>query len=646
MHARRHVEVGRPPARPIGGSVAVEAPASTNSAPGSNLMTVTANGGVTVENGRGDSCVTAENSSAGSTPSATSVATRRSAACSSASARSPLAPPRWRRPWPPARRTAPSARSVSAGNGSPHTSPRRSLPRCARHDDRDSRRRCGCPRRSPAPPSRSCRRRRPSRRSGAGRPSRKRRGDDAGALGRPSRAELHGGRQRAPRRPRRSPCRHPRPGTARQSASPSSPPPPRRSCAKISAGGASSATSVATCRSAACSSASRSDLRARLGVGDRGGHEVAEPGDAGLGLRGERLAARTPRPSSRPTCASRRRSGNRPPSACPSARARSATLPASCEKSSIRCGRPSRSTRAITESPSSVSRVPTRTPGALLGPRTATAVTVPSPSSRHSAESPSPSVLATSSATFANTASSGAPARRAWPGAAAWPAPPRAGPPGRATRRWRSAVSTRSVNCATRDAVSGGSGRLCLEWMARAPHNRPSTTIGHATDGGSPGSVTQRAGTGGSSPAAAQVATVVTDLVVLVTDHSGEIGAEKRPDLSRDRAEQLSRRDVLCDERRHPPQRRLLAARTRSSSRLASSKRCASRNSASTRRRSVVSRPTLYTTPRSGIDARAPLEPPHRAVGADRRGPRTRPGRDPPRAAPAPPAPALRHPDG
>jgi hypothetical protein len=108
-----------------------------------------------------------------------------------------------------------------------------------------------------------------------------------------------------------------------------------------------------------------------------------------------------------------------------------------------------------------------------------------------------------------------------------------------------SAVPTRSVNCAIRDSVSGGSGRLCLEWTARAPHSRPSTTIGQPTDertpssvrmyaaiapgtlvqsstraaarvvsmivGASPGSMAQPVGMGGCSPAAAQAALVVTD---------------------------------------------------------------------------------------------------------------------------------------
>jgi hypothetical protein len=46
--------------------------------------------------------------------------------------------------------------------------------------------------------------------------------------------------------------------------------------------------------------------------------------------------------------------------------------------------------------------------------------------------------------------------------------------------------------------------------------------------------------------------------VVLEAEHSGEVGAEQRPNLARDRAEQLPRRDVLRNERRHPPQRRLL----------------------------------------------------------------------------------------
>jgi hypothetical protein len=211
----------------------------------------------------------------------------------------------------------------------------------------------------------------------------------------------------------------------------------------------------------------------------------------------------------------------------------------------MRRGRPSRSTNARTPSPSAGKRVPTGKRADIPSPQAATVLAVPSPSSRSSAHSTSPSRFAASSATLARTCAGDASfatsvaTRRS----AACSSPSRSARP--RDSALAIAVPTKSVNCAIRDSVSDGRGRLALEWTARAPHNRPSTTIGQPTDeltpstlrivsaigpgtlaqsstraaarlsriidAGSPGSIGQRSGTGGCSPAAAQVATVVTD---------------------------------------------------------------------------------------------------------------------------------------
>jgi hypothetical protein len=105
--------------------------------------------------------------------------------------------------------------------------------------------------------------------------------------------------------------------------------------------------------------------------------------------------------------------------------------------------------------------------------------------------------------------------------------------------------------------------------------------------------------------------------VVLVAEHAGEIGAEKCADLSRDRAEQLPRRDVLCNERRHPPQRCLLV---RQHAQLVAT--CL--DHALRLAQLGLDTPALGCVPSNAVhDAplgqrpRVPLEPPHRAVGAD-----------------------------
>jgi hypothetical protein len=105
---------------------------------------------------------------------------------------------------------------------------------------------------------------------------------------------------------------------------------------------------------------------ARLGVRDRGTYQLGEVGQPTLRAGRERVAEGCDRdsPPQRAVDDDRATTAER----IPSAWARSATLPAICEKSSIRCGRGSRSTRAITESPSSVSRVPTRTRGRCSAP--------------------------------------------------------------------------------------------------------------------------------------------------------------------------------------------------------------------------------------------------------------------------------------
>jgi hypothetical protein len=47
--------------------------------------------------------------------------------------------------------------------------------------------------------------------------------------------------------------------------------------------------------------------------------------------------------------------------------------------------------------------------------------------------------------------------------------------------------------------------------------------------------------------------------LVLVAHHPDLLGAEQPLDLLRDGGEDVSRRHFACDQRRHPPQRRLLA---------------------------------------------------------------------------------------
>src|SRR6266511_1000845 len=85
------------------------------------------------------------------------------------------------------------------------------------------------------------------------------------------------------------------------------------------------------------------------------------------------------------------------------------------------------------------------------------------------------------------------------------------------------AITTRSLNWTMCDSVSRGSDSRCLKWTAKAPHNRPSTTIGQPTEERTPS----------CSPM------------------SRAIGPGS--------AEQLARRDIHRDERGHAPERRLLA---------------------------------------------------------------------------------------
>ena len=137
-----------------------------------------------------------------------------------------------------------------------------------------------------------------------------------------------------------------------------------------------------------------------------------------------------------------------------------------------------------------------------------------------------------------------------------------------------------------------GAARPGVEWTARAPHRRPSTRIGLPTDGrdpeladqcrrwsrhvvpvvdagraarrsppcvaGSPSCVGQRSGTCWVLARGGPGGDGADRVVGVVADHPGEIRAEQLADLLGDGGEQLARRHVLRDQRRHAPQRGLL----------------------------------------------------------------------------------------